>query len=39
MKQVADNEVMTLLVIALIVVLAPLAVLYGTDSRIDEHRR
>jgi hypothetical protein len=39
MKQVADNEDMTLLVIALIVVLAPLAVLYGADSRIDEHRR
>jgi hypothetical protein len=29
----------TILVLALIVVLAPLAVLYGVDSRIDEHRR
>jgi hypothetical protein len=39
MKQLADNADMTLLVIALIVVLAPLAVLYGADSRIDEHGR
>jgi hypothetical protein len=39
MEQPADNGDMTLLVIALIVVLAPLAVLYGADSRIDEHRR
>jgi hypothetical protein len=30
---------MTLLVIALIVVLAPLAVLYGADSRLDDRRR
>jgi hypothetical protein len=30
---------MTLLVIALIVVLAPLAVLYGSDSRLDDRRR
>ena len=39
MEQAADNEDMTLLVIALLVVLAPLAALYGADSRIDEHRR
>jgi hypothetical protein len=30
---------MTLLVIALIVALAPLAVLYGSDSRLDDRRR
>jgi hypothetical protein len=30
---------MALLVIALIVVLAPLAALYGADSRLDEPRR
>jgi hypothetical protein len=30
---------MTILVLALIVVLAPLAVLYGADSRLDEPRR
>jgi hypothetical protein len=30
---------MTALVIALLVVVAPLAVLYGADSRIDERRR
>jgi hypothetical protein len=30
---------MTALVIALLVVVGPLAVLYGADSRIDERRR
>jgi hypothetical protein len=30
---------MALLVIALLVVVGPLAVLYGTDSRLDEPRR
>jgi len=29
---------MTLLVIALIVIVGPLAVLYGADSRLDDHR-
>jgi len=29
---------MTLLVIALIVVVGPLAVLYGADSRLDDRR-
>jgi hypothetical protein len=29
---------MTLLVIALIVLLGPLAVLYGADSRLDDRR-
>lgn len=30
---------MTILVILFIVVVGPLAVLYGTDSRLDEPRR
>ena len=30
---------MTILAILLIVVVGPLAVLYGTDSRLDEPRR
>ena len=30
---------MTAIVIALIVVVGPLAVLYGADSRLDEPRR
>jgi hypothetical protein len=30
---------MTILVLVLIVLLAPLAVLYGADSRLDEPRR
>lgn len=30
---------MTLLVIALLVLVGPLAVLYGADSRLDEPRR
>ncbi len=30
---------MTALVIALIVIVGPLAVLYGADSRLDEPRR
>jgi hypothetical protein len=29
---------MTLLVIALIVIVGPLAVLYGADSRLDDRR-
>jgi hypothetical protein len=29
---------MTALVIALIVIVGPLAMLYGADSRLDEHR-
>jgi hypothetical protein len=29
---------MTALLIALIVVVGPLAVLYGADSRLDDHR-
>ena len=32
-------RVMTLAVLIFIVVIGPLAVLYGADSRIDEHRR
>jgi hypothetical protein len=30
---------MTLLVILLILAIGPLAVLYGTDSRLDDRRR
>jgi hypothetical protein len=30
---------MTLLVIAFIIAIGPLALLFGADSRIDEHRR
>jgi hypothetical protein len=30
---------MTILVLLFILVVGPLAVLYGADSRIDEHRR
>jgi hypothetical protein len=39
MKQEADAMGMTALVIALIVIVGPLAVLYGADSRLDEPRR
>ena len=30
---------MTLLILLFIAVIGPLAVFYGADSRIDEHRR
>jgi len=30
---------MSILVIVFILVIGPLAVLYGADSRLDEHRR
>jgi hypothetical protein len=30
---------MTIIVLLFIVLIGPLAVLYGADSRIDEHRR
>jgi hypothetical protein len=36
--QLADHVVMTFLVIALIVLVGPLAVLYGADSRLDDRR-
>jgi hypothetical protein len=39
MVQVADASVMSILVIVFILVVGPLAVLYGTDSRLDDRRR
>jgi hypothetical protein len=39
MEQVAHAVSMTALVIALLLVVGPLAVIYGTDSRLDEPRR
>jgi hypothetical protein len=33
------GSVMALLIILFVVLVGPLAVLYGADSRIDEHRR
>jgi hypothetical protein len=35
----ADHKSMTLIVLLFIVVVGPLALLYGADSRIDDHRR
>ena len=39
MKQVGDAVPMTALVIALLLVVGPLAVFFGADSRLDEPRR
>ena len=39
MKQVGHAVLMTALVLALILIVAPLAALYGADSRLDEPRR
>jgi hypothetical protein len=39
MVQVVDASVMSILVIVFILVVGPLAVLYGTDSRLDDRRR
>jgi hypothetical protein len=39
MKQVRHTVCMTALVIALLLLVGPLAVLYGTDSRLDDRRR
>ena len=40
MKQVADHVDMAfVLVLIFLVVIGPLAVLYGADSRLDEPRR
>ena len=39
MKQVGHPVSMTALVIALLLVVGPLAVFYGADSRLDEPRR
>jgi hypothetical protein len=38
MGQVADAAVMSILVIVFILVVGPLAVFYGADSRLDDHR-
>jgi hypothetical protein len=39
MMQVADASVMSILVIVFILVVGPLAVFYGADSRLDDRRR
>ena len=39
MEQATHATNMTILVILFIVVVGPLAVLYGADSRLDEPRR
>jgi hypothetical protein len=39
MKQVGHAVLMTVLVIALLLLVGPLAVFYGTDSRLDDRRR
>jgi hypothetical protein len=38
MVQSADASGMSILVIIFLLVVGPLAVLYGADSRLDEHR-
>jgi hypothetical protein len=38
MKQVAHALAMTIVVIVLLLVVGPLAVFYGADSRLDDHR-
>jgi hypothetical protein len=39
MEQLGHPALMTALVIALLVLVGPLAVLYGADSRLDDRRR
>jgi hypothetical protein len=39
MEQVGHRVFMTALVIALLLLVGPLAVLYGADSRLDDRRR
>jgi hypothetical protein len=39
MVQVADASDMSILVIVFILVVGPLAVFYGADSRLDDRRR
>lgn len=39
MMQVVDALVMSILVIVFILVVGPLAVFYGADSRVDDRRR
>jgi hypothetical protein len=38
MKQVAHAAAMSILVIVFLLVVGPLAVLYGADSRLDDRR-
>jgi hypothetical protein len=38
MTQIADASAMSILVIIFLLVVGPLAVLYGADSRLDDHR-
>jgi hypothetical protein len=38
MVQIADASAMSILVIIFLLVVGPLAVLYGADSRLDDHR-
>jgi len=39
MKQVGHAVPMTILVLALLLLVGPLAVFYGADSRLDDRRR
>ena len=39
MEQVGHPVLMTVLVIALLLLVGPLAVFYGADSRLDDRRR
>ena len=38
MKQVAHASAMSIVVIVFLLVVGPLAVFYGADSRLDDHR-
>ena len=38
MKQVAHASAMSVIVIVFLLVVGPLAVFYGADSRLDDHR-
>ena len=39
MEQVRHAVLMTILVLALLLLVGPLAVFYGADSRLDDRRR
>jgi hypothetical protein len=38
MKQVAHASPMSIVVIVFLLVVGPIAVIYGADSRLDDHR-
>jgi hypothetical protein len=38
MKQVAHASAMSIIVIVFLLVVGPIAVFYGADSRLDDHR-